>query len=251
MREAADILSNILKVLAATVAPDINLLYLDRMAKVMIKNAGAESANYGYKREWDKNGYPAYTCIGVNNTIAHGIPHNYKLKDGDIVSIDLGIKKNGFCADAALTVPVGKPSNKDERLIYYAKKTLYEAISMVKAGVDVVEIGKAVEKYAQFRGYVTSRRFNGHGIGSEMHIDPTIPSFDITQVKDYPDVSYILKAGEIICLEPILTYNDREGVVRQDGWTTKTIDFKKSAFFEHMVEVTETGCNILTTHIIL
>lgn len=240
-----EIISLILKELAEMAKPGVTTEAIDKRAGELIKKYKAESYNKGYKHPTAKAPWKYFTCINVNTVIAHGIPSEYALQEGDIVSIDLGIKKAGKCADAALTVPVGQISNARQRLLYYAKQVVYNAIDFMKPGAKTEDIARVIEYHALRRGYLVNRRFAGHRIGEEMHMHPNIYN---TQEPNHQWGE--LKVGEIYCIEPMLT-NGKDNLgfcVDPDGWTYITGDGKDSAFFEHMVEITENGPKILTDH---
>lgn len=243
--KAHEIISIILKEMAAMVKPGVKTIDIDAFAEKRIKELGAKSYDKGYKPEFAKTAWEWVSCINHNNIIAHGKPGDYELKDGDIVSFDLGIKKGKECADAAITVGVGKISDTRSRLLYYAKQILYEAIKYMKPGESTEDIAHIIEYHAMSRGYLVNRRFAGHMIGKEMHMKPNIYN------TNEPTHTYAkLKVGEIYCVEPMITVGkDNLGMmIDPDGWTCVTMDGKDSAFFEHMVEITKNGPKILTTH---
>ena len=245
----ADCVSDILKAITEKAKVGVNLLDLEKSAETLITLYGAQSANKGYQPKWATSPYPSVICLGVNDVIAHSPPYDYVLKDGDLLHIDLGIIINGMCGDAGLTVPIGEVSNKDRHLLKYSKGALYEGIKVVKAGIKVTEIGIAIERYAISHGFVVNKVFQGHGIGRTMHAGIQIPHFDI--LIDKPDLDNIpvLVEGDVICLEPTLTYKDKFGYRDKDGWTHRTRDGRKSAFFENMIRVTSLGGEVLTSHI--
>lgn len=249
--EAAKIVSEILRRLSLSCIPDINLLYLERMAQALIKGFGAESYNKGYQPKFAKTPFPSILCLNVNDELAHTPPKDYKLKSGDILTIDVGIKYKGEVADAALTVGVGEISNRDRRLIKAAKKALYMGIGKVKAGAKISEIGIAIEDYCKVFGYTVNCSLNGHGIGKEMHEAPSIPMFNVTDRIIDPEKEPVLKDGQIICLEPHISFKDRYGFLQEDEWSVKTRDGRKAAMFEHMVRVKTDGFEILTDHVTL
>lgn len=237
--------SLILKEMTQMVAPGVRTLDIDIMAEKRIKEIGYHSYTKGYKPEWSKTPWEFVSCIGVNSVIAHGKPGEYILKEGDLVSFDLGICDDEHnCGDAALTVGVGEISNANQRLLYYTKQTLYEAISHIKAGLNTEDLAKIIEYHAMSRGYLVNRRFGGHAIGKEMHMSPKINN----TVED--DIKWEeLKAGQILCIEPMMTSGkDNLGGTDPNGWTFWTHDGKPSVVFEHMVEVQENGAKILTDH---
>lgn len=250
-----DIISLILKELASHVRPGITTLTLNNLARELIKKYDVASFNRGYHPKWAVEPYPYETCISVNNEIVHGLPSERILQDGDLVNIDLGIIKDGVCADAALSVGVGEISEEDKLLLHFAKKALYAGIAKVRAGVKIDTIARAIEETAWHRKFVVNAMFVGHGIGKEMHEEPSIyharnPYYQEEQAKEYQKYLDIeLKAGQIICLEPALTKYDKFGMPTENRWTFVTKDGSKSAMFEHMVEVLPDGYKILTSHI--
>jgi methionyl aminopeptidase len=190
-------------------------------------------------------------CLSVNNTIAHGIPNEYVLQEGDILNVDTGVKLNGVCGDCAMTVPIGKIDNKHERLLRFANRACYVGIQQIKAGVSVIEIARAVETYARQMGYVTNRVFSGHDISEEMHEKVVIPFFYDLHPKYLQHFGGMkLEAGQVVCIEPMLTFKDNQGKLLQDGWGLVTKDGKYSAMFEHMALVKDDGFEILTDHFI-
>lgn len=225
--------------------PGVKTIDIDAMADKRIKELGAESYNKDYLPHFAKTRWEHVSCINVNSIIAHGRPGDYALQNGDIVSFDLGITKDGKCADAALTVGVGELENKKSRLLYYAKQVLYEAIKYMTPGRSTKDLANIIEYHALSRGYLVNRRFAGHRIDTEMHMKPNIYN-SIEPNHKWSE----LKLGEVYCIEPMLTYGkDNMGLMADpDGWTYITADGKDSAFFEHMVEITEKGPKILTTH---
>ena len=197
--------------------------------------------------------------MGVNDAISHAIPINYVLQDGDLLTIDCGLIVDGKAGDAGLTIPIGTVSDGNERLLRYTKRALYEGIKQIKSGVKVTEIGKAIELYAKKMGFVVNKNLHGHGIGTQMHEEPSIPHFDIglEEVKElvngktkytYKERDNIptLQEGQVLCIEPHLTYKDFIGVRDSDGWTIRTRDKRNSAFMEEMVRVTSLGYEVLT-----
>jgi methionyl aminopeptidase len=245
MEENAAIVSAILLRLKEKVRPGINGYDLDQLASSLIKQYGAKSYNRGYKPKWAKKPFPAALCLSINGIILHGIPGNYKLREGDIATLDIGIIKNGLCGDAALTVPVGKISPRNERLLYYAKKAVYEYISYLVPGANTRDIAVHMENFALRNGYTMNRRGSGHHIGKEMHEKPSL----YNTVEDDVHTYGIIKEGAYVCVEPILTLSkDSIGVVLSDGWSVATMDRQPGAMYEHMVQITKNGPKILTTH---
>ena len=253
-----DIVSDVLKAIVKKAAVGVNLLDLEKTADTMITLYGAVSANLNYKPAWATSPFPSVLCLGVNDVIAHAIVKDYTLKDGDLLHVDCGIIINGKAGDAGLTIPIGEVSSKDRNLLKYTKRALYEGIKVVRSGIKVTEIGRAIEHYAKSRGYVVNRSLHGHGIGQQMHEEPSIPHFDIGmeeikegkkyRYKEYDNVPTLYE-GQIICIEPHLTYKDAFGFKDSDGWTFRTRDGRNSAFFENMIRVTSLGAEVLTSHI--
>lgn len=250
MREAAAVVSSIVGQVAAEVRPGVKLTDLEIYAGELCKKLDAKPYNLNYKPAWARTPYPAILCVSVNDTIAHGIPNEYAIKEGDTVNIDTGIVFNGVCGDCAITVGVGELHKNHERLLKAAKGALYAGIREVRAGVSVTHIAQTIDDYAKELGFVTNQTLSGHGIGVEMHEEPTIPFFyDRTPRYLQFFGGRTLKAGQVICLEPMLTKGkDRRGKLLDDGWTLITENGKRSAMFEHMILVKEDGYEILTDH---
>lgn len=257
--KAIEVLDELLADLVFLATPGTNLQYLENNAELLLKQSGAISCNKGYQPKGAKTPFPSILCLSINDQIAHAPARNYILKDGDLLTIDCGLNVDNFCADAALTILIGmKISSRDERLLYYAKQATKVGISVIKPGVKITEVGKAIEKYANRNGYVIVKKLAGHGIGKTMHEEPTIPMYDIGleeniltikgkksyYYKDYDNIP-TFKEGQIVCIEPHLTYKDELGILDDDGWTLRSRDGKRSAMFEHMVRVTKDGSEIL------
>jgi methionyl aminopeptidase len=224
------------------------LLEIDALAGELMKQQGVKSADLGYKPAWANTPFPNNMCLSVNDCIAHGIPTEYRLREGDWVNLDIGIEKDGLFADAAITVPIGEQENKHDRLLRNAVKTLYAGIDEVRAGITTRELGRVISTYALRMGYVVNRTFTGHTIGEQMHAGVSIPHFWEVNEKYDKTYSYVLKEGDIICLEPMLTFKDPDGYLHKNGWAWLTRDGKRSAMFEHMIEVTKDGGVVLTNH---
>ena len=247
--KAWEIVSDVLKLLSKEARIGVTTQSLNDIGEKKIIELGGIPVNKGYLPPWAKTPYPASICISINDEIVHGIPGNRVLENGDIVNFDLGVEKDGECGDAALSMGIGEISNRDERLLYYAKKTLEEAIKIIKPEVLVKDISKVIELFATTRGFLPNRNFGGHGIKENMHQEPWIPNTTFPETLGSGERA--LRVRDRICIEPILTFKDGDdrGVLQDNGWTVKTRDGKKSAYFEHMLEVVEGGHKILTTHI--
>lgn len=207
---------------------------LDKIAEDYIKSLGGTPSFKGY------NGFPGSICTSVNEVVVHGIPSNLKLKEGDIISIDIGVYYNGFHADSAWTYGVGKISEENQKLLDVTLASLYEGIKEAKVNNRVGDISHAIESYVKPHGYGIVEEFTGHGIGRNLHEDPYVPNFG------KPKTGALLRSGMTICIEPMINLGTKNVRILQDNWTTVTLDKKNSAHFEHMVAITEDGYEILT-----
>jgi len=208
---------------------------LDKIAEQFIRDNGATPLFLGY------NGFPNSLCISINEQVVHGIPSNYELKEGDIVSIDCGTKKNGYCGDSAYTFCVGEVSPEVKRLLQITKESLYEGIKVAVEGKRVGDIGYTIQTYCENNGYSVVRELVGHGIGKEMHESPEVPNYGR---KGY---GALLKTGMCMAIEPMINMGKRNVVFESDGWTVRTADRKPSAHFEHTVAVRQGKADILSS----
>lgn len=245
--EVYKIISDILRQMAQMAKPGVKTSEIDKYAEELIANYGCKSYNKGYKPDWADKAYPCVSCINRNDVIAHGIPDDTEIQDGDIISFDLGIiDKDGNCGDAALSVGVGNITNAKKRLLYYAYGTMMAGIEAMKPGVNTFDVARAIQAFAMSRGFRINRRFAGHRIDKEMHLKPNI----YNTIEDGHKFD-VLKEGDVFCVEPMVTSGmDNMGRPTGDGWCFVTQDGKPSAFFEHMVKITKDGAEILTDHII-
>lgn len=234
MKEASLMVSKTHKYLKQFIKPGVTLKQLDAKAYNYIISLGGVPTCKGYE------GYPATLCTSVNDTVVHGIPNNYKLKNGDIITIDMVIGYKGYQGDAAWSYAVGDISDEKKYLLEHTCKALYEGVAMVRPGNRIGDISSAIEKYAKEHNLGIVKELCGHGIGLDMHEDPDIPNFGL------PNTGVRLKEGMVICIEPMLTYGKRYVYLKDDGWTVKTVDKSPSAHFEHTVLVTHDGFEILT-----
>lgn len=232
--ENAQVLARILGEVAARVRPGVTTAELDRLAEARIRAAGAEPAFKGYR------GFPAALCASVNEEIVHGIPSERRLKEGDIVSLDLGLKRGGYYADAAVTVGVGRIAPEAERLLSVAWGALQAAIRAAKLGSHVSDLSHAIGRYVGQHGFFVVREFVGHGIGRELHEDPQIPNFGD------PGQGVVLREGMVLCPEPMVKGDDLPVLLREDGWTAVTASGAWAAHYEEMVAVTAAGPWVLT-----
>ena len=235
MKEACRISAGALRVAGEAVKPGVSTWEIDQIAYEYIKSQGAEP-NFLHLY-----GFPATACISINDEIIHGIPSKERiLKEGDIVSIDLGAKIHGYNGDNAATFACGKISGQAQRLMDTTKESLYKAIEMAVPGNKIGDIAWAVQDYCEQRGYGVVREYTGHGVGRELHEDPSVPNYG----KAGRGVR--LLPGMTLAIEPMI--NEGTAAIRQmsDGWTVKTADGKLSAHFEHTVAITNDGPVILT-----
>ena len=241
IREGGKILARVLDKVAKKAKPGISTFELDKYAHDLIIKEGGIPAFLNYRPEGAPKAFPATICISVNNEIVHGIPTKTKiLKEGDIVSLDLGLEYKGLFTDHAVTVAVGKISKKDQQLLDYTKKALEVGIWAAQGGATVGDIGHAIESFVN-RKYGIVRELSGHGVGVKIHEDPYIPNYG----KKGKGVKLI--PGMIIAIEPMLNIGKASIVSASDDWTIKTADGSRSAHFEHTILITEGEAEILTT----
>lgn len=236
MREAGRISAMALKVAGEAVKPGVSTWEIDTVARKYIESQGARPNFLGLY------GFPAAACISINEEVIHGIPSkNRILKEGDIVSIDLGAEKNGYNGDNAATFAVGKISDEAQRLIDTTRESLYVGLKQAVAGNRIGDIGHAVQVYCEERGFGVVRDFVGHGVGRELHEDPSVPNYGT------PGRGVRLLPGMTIAVEPMINQGTWEVNQLSDGWTVVTKDGKLAAHFEHTVAITKEGeCMILT-----
>ena len=234
MRHAGMLVSKMHKFIKPYIKEGITTKELDRLCEDFIIKNDAIPTEKGYE------GYPASICASVNDTVVHGIPDNYKLKNGDIITIDVVIGYKGYQGDAAWTYAVGKIDDDKKYLMKHTEKALYEGVKQVKPGNRIGDISHAVEMYANEHNLGVVRELCGHGIGTEMHEDPDVPNYG------KEGCGPRLKEGMVICIEPMLTFGERYIYQLDDGWTIKTDDGEPAAHYEHTVLVTKDGYEILT-----
>ncbi|HEV2834684.1 MAG TPA: type I methionyl aminopeptidase [Pyrinomonadaceae bacterium] len=234
MRAAGHLVGQVLAHLRTLVEPGATTLEIDRAAEKMIRDAGALPTFKGY------NGFPYSICASVNEQIVHGFPSNYRLKDGDIFSIDVGVTLEGFVGDTATTVPVGKVNEDRLKLIRITEQCLERAIEQCRPGKHLGDIGWAVQEHAEANGYSIVRDYVGHGIGRRMHEDPQIPNYG------RPGLGTKIKSGYVFAVEPMVNLGSHHTKVLADGWTVVTVDGQPSAHVEHTIAITEDGPEVLT-----
>lgn len=234
MRAGGKIVGEILKGLREMIRPGITTAELNRWAEALIRRHKAQPAFKGYR------GFPAALCTSVNEQVVHGIPGPRVLKDGDLISVDVGVKLDGWYSDGAWTYPVGTVSTSAERLMQVTRESLELAIAQVQAGIYLSNIGHTVQKHVEAAGFSVVRDFVGHGIGRELHEDP--------QVLNYgePNRGPRLKAGMVLAIEPMVNAGGYPVSILKDQWTVVTQDKSLSAHFEHTVAVLDGGAEVLT-----
>ncbi|MDC0760097.1 type I methionyl aminopeptidase [Brevibacillus sp. AG] len=234
MHAAGKVLAACHREIAKMIRPGISTWEIDQFAEEFLAKNGATPEQKGF------HGYPYATCGSVNDVICHGFPKKEPLRDGDIVTIDMVVRKNGWLADSAWSYEVGTVSPEAKRLLEVTEKSLYLGIEQAVVGNRIGDISHAIQTYAQAQGYSVVRDFTGHGIGQEMHEEPFVPHFGP------PGRGQRLKEGMVITIEPMLNIGTYHATVDEDGWTARTRDGKLSAQYEHTLAITADGPVILT-----
>jgi methionyl aminopeptidase len=234
MRRSGEILARITRKIKESVSVGVSTFEIDQLAEELIKKANASPAFKGYK------GFPATICTSINEQVVHGIPGERKLKEGDIISLDLGLNYQGYFSDIAVTLAVGKVNAKAQKLIETTKNALFEGIKQARIDNHLSDISSAIQNCVEKNGFSVVRQFVGHGIGKSLHEEPEIPNFG------RPNRGTLLKAGMVLAIEPMVNLGTWECEVLDDGWTAVTKDGFLSAHFEHTVAVTDNGPEILT-----
>jgi methionyl aminopeptidase len=235
LRAASQFVADVLAELEAAVAPGVTTAELDRLAERLVRDGGAVPAFKGYR------GYPATLCASVNEEVVHGIPSASRaLKEGDIVSLDMGAKLDGYFGDSAVTVPVGSVPEATRTLLRVTREALDRAIEQVQVGGRLSDIGHAVQQWVEAHGYSVVREFVGHGIGEKLHEEPQIPNYGP------PGRGPKLAEGMVLAIEPMVAMGRPETKVLRDGWTAVTRDGSLAAHFEHTVAVRAGGPMVLT-----
>ena len=234
MRRAGEVVRKVKKKLREEILPGVTTAELDRVAEREIRALGAVPSFKGLY------GFPATICASLNDEVVHGIPSDRVIRDGDIVSIDVGAVVDGFHADSAFTVPAGRIGKRTQVLIDDTAESLQRGIAQARAGARVGDISAAVQQYAEARGYGVVRQYVGHGIGRALHEDPPVPNHGP------PGRGALLRAGMTIAIEPMLNLGSWETEVLDDNWTVVTADGELSAHFEDTIAITDQGAEVLT-----
>ncbi len=236
IKKSAEILGRAHGEVAKNVKEGVKTSLLDKVAEEFIRDHDGVPSFKGY------NGFPASLCISVNEVVVHGFPSQYELKDGDIISIDCGVFHQGFHSDSAYTYPIGEVSPSIIKLLKATRDSLYLGIEQAVFGNRIGDIGFAVQKFVEAKGYTVVRELVGHGLGRNLHEAPEVPNYG----KKGSGVP--LKAGMVIAIEPMVNLGTRNIVQERDGWTIRTADRKASAHYEHTVAIFENRTEVLTTH---
>jgi len=234
MRRSGRVAARVLSAVMEHVQPGISTQELDELASRLMRKLGARSAFLNYR------GYPRSICVSINEEVVHGIPGSRRIKEGDIVSIDVGVIYDGYIGDNAATVVVGNVAPEILRLVQTTEAALYAAIDRIRPGRRLGEVGHAIETTARRAGFSVVREFVGHGVGRRLHEDPQVPNFGP------PESGPVLVEGMTLAIEPMFNLGTDAVVVREDGWTAVTADGSPSAHFEHTVAVVNGGAEILT-----
>jgi methionyl aminopeptidase len=234
LKRSNAMVAEVFEKLRGMIIPGITTRELDQVAEEFILLKGARPAFKGYR------GFPATLCISINDEVVHGIPGQRRLKEGDIVSLDVGVNYIGYFGDAAITLPVGEVDPEAKRLLEVTKKALYIGIEKAKAGNRLFDISYAIQSWVESHGFSVVRDFVGHGIGRELHEEPQIPNFGT------PHQGPRIEKGMVFALEPMVNEGTHEVRVLSDGWTVVTADGKRSAHFEHTIAITDDGAEILS-----
>jgi len=236
IRESAEILGKAHGEVAKYVKEGVKTSFLDKIAEEFIRDHQGVPSFKGY------NGFPSSLCISVNEVVVHGFPSEYVLKDGDIISVDCGVFHRGFHSDSAYTYPVGEVSPKIISLLKATKESLYLGIEKAVYGNRIGDIGNAIQKYVEAKGYTVVRELVGHGVGRNLHESPEVPNYG------KKGSGPLLGEGMVFAIEPMVNLGTRNVVQEKDGWTIRTADRKASAHYEHTIAVFKDRTEILTTH---
>lgn len=234
LKKSGEISAQVCQKIIGEIKAGITTDYLDKLATNLIKEYNAWPAFLNYQ------GFPKAICTSVNNQVVHGIPDDYVLKSGDIISIDLGVLYKGYYSDMAVTVGVGKISSQAEKLIKVTQESLWKGIKQSRKGLHLGDIGFVIQQYVESNGFNVVKEFVGHGIGQNLHEDPPVPNFG------RKNEGVLLKEGMVLAIEPMVNEGCSEVQILENGWTVVTADGKLSAHFEHSVVITEGEPLVLT-----
>ncbi len=239
IRESSRIVAEVLKLVGARVKPGVTTIELDRLAEDFIRSMGAEPAFKGYGPS-KSNPYPATLCTSVDDEVVHGIPRRRVLREGEILSIDVGVNRDGYFGDAAASFAVGEVSDEKRRLLKATEESLYKGIEQAVVGNRLHDISHAVQEHVEARGFSVVRDLVGHGVGVELHEEPPIPNYG------KPGTGMKLQEGMTLAIEPMVNVGTWQVQIAPDGWTVLTRDGKPSAHFEHTVAIVDGKPEILS-----
>ncbi len=240
MRPAGAFVAEVLTKLVATAEVGMDLLEFDALAHTMIKDRGAESCYIDYAPSFGRGPFGKVLCTSINDAVLHGLPHRYRLKDGDLVSFDFAVSVDGWVCDSAVSTIVGTPREEDKKLIATTELALARAIEVARPGNKIGDIGAVIGETAREAGYSVNTQFGGHGVGRTMHGDPHVPN-DGRAGRGFP-----LKPGLVIAIEPWLLANTDEIVMDPDGWTIRSADGSRGAHSEHTIAITDGDPIVMT-----
>ncbi len=241
IRESSRIVAEVLQTLRGFVRPGLTTWALNKKAEEIIRRRRAKAAFKGYKPSFGSRPYPAALCVSINEEVVHGIPSLRRvLKEGDVVSMDVGVEYRGYFGDAATTVALGEVNGRVEELLKVTEKALYSGVEAARVGNRVGDVSHAIQAYVESQGFSVVREFVGHGVGKKIHEDPPIPNFgDSGQ-------GPLLRDGMTIAIEPMVTMGSGDVKIKDDGWTAVTVDGSWAAHFEHTVALLDEGTRVLT-----
>jgi len=234
MRAAGDVVRRVIEAMKQNVRPGVTTAELDAIGDKVMRDEGAQSAPALVYH------FPGSSCISLNDEAVHGIPGERALREGDLLKLDVTVEKNGFMADAAVTVPVGTVSEESQRLIACAERAFAKAMLVARAGFGVSDIGRAVEREVRRDGFSVIRDLGGHGIGRTIHEAPRVPNYAD------PQATQVLTEGMVITVEPIIAAGSGRATLAKDGWTVQTADHRPSAHYEHTIVITKGKPMVLT-----
>ncbi len=239
MRESCRIVAEVLALVGARLKAGTHTRELDELAEQYIRSKGAVPAFKGYGHD-TRNLFPGTLCVSIDDEVVHGIPDGRSLEEGQVVSVDVGVKKNGYFGDGARTFAVGVTSEEKARLLRVTEESLYRGISCARAGNHLHDVSHAVQEHVESEGFSVVRELVGHGIGKHLHEEPSVPNFGT------PGTGIVLKEGMVLAIEPMVNAGTHKVRVDEDGWTVRTADGRPSAHFEHTVLIRNGDAEILT-----
>jgi methionyl aminopeptidase len=241
MRESGRIVAETLALVGGHIRPGVTTRELDTLAEEFIRSQGGIPAFKGYGPD-RRNAFPATLCVSIDDVVVHGIPDGRRLEEGEIVSVDVGVKKNGWFGDGAKTFPVGRIDEEKARLLKVTEEALGAGIAQARAGNKLHDVSSAVQRHVEAAGYTVVRDLVGHGIGKNLHEEPAVPNFGV------PGTGVVLREDMTLAIEPMVNAGTFAVRLDEDGWTVRTADGRPSAHFEHTVAITQGEAEILTRH---